>query len=189
LYSAHCHFAVEIDVMSMSLREQLLQAGLGTKKQAKQAEQQQRQQVKNNAAQEEQRRRQAEAQAAKAARDQELNRRRQEQAERKERWAQIKQLIEQHRLPKLETEEYFNFIDRQKVRRMLVDAERRARIISGELMIVRCEGRYDVVPADIAARIRERDERAVVSLAATGEEPAAANDPYKDYVVPDDLMW
>ncbi|AMN47908.1 nucleoprotein/polynucleotide-associated enzyme [Steroidobacter denitrificans] len=181
--------------MSMSLREQLLQAGLGSRKQAKQAEQQQYQrnkQDKNRAAaaerHKEQQRRAAQAQAAKAARDQELNRKRQEQAERKERWAQIKQLIEQHRVTRPQTDDYFNFIDRQKVRRMSVDAALREKLIAGSLVIVRCEGRYDVVPAEIAERIREREPRAVVAL--TDERPVAeADDPYKDFVVPDDLMW
>ena len=158
--------------MSMSLREQLLQAGLGSKKQARQADQEQRkeqreqQRSRNTATQSEQQKRAAQAQAAKAARDQELNRQRQEQAERKARWAQIKQIIEEHRLPKLETDDYFSFVDRQKVRRLSVDAERREKIIRGELVIVRCEGKYDVVIADVAARIKEREERAVVSLDA-----------------------
>ena len=181
--------------MSMSLREQLLQAGLGTKKQARQADHEQRkeqrdqQRSRNTAAQSEQQKRAAQAQAAKAARDQELNRQRQEQAERKARWAQIKQIIEEHRLPKLETDDYFNFVDRQKVRRLCVDAERREKIIRGELVIVRCEGKYDVVIAEVAARIKEREERAVVSLDAGKQQAASEDDQYKDYVVPDDLMW
>ena len=40
--------------------------------------------------------------------------------------AQIKQLIEQHKLPKPDSEEYFNFIDRGKVRRITADAALRA---------------------------------------------------------------
>ena len=182
--------------MSMSLREQLLAAGLGNKKQARQADQQQKQQqyqqAKNKVAREEQEKRAADARAqalaAKAAKDAELNRKRQENAERKERWAQIKQLIEQHRLPKPDSEEYFNFVDRQKVRRITADGALRERLMSGLVMIVRCEGRYDIVLADIAARIGERDERAVVKLNAA-EEKSGDDDPYKEYVVPDDLMW
>lgn len=181
-------------LMSMSLREQLLAAGLGTKKQAKEAERQKHQDRKNKAnkatRQAEHEKRMAEARAAKAARDQEINRKRQENLERKERWAQIKQLIEQHRIPKPESDEYFNFIDREKVRRFPVDAALRERIVSGQVVIVRCEGRYDVVLPEIAERIREREPRAVIPLQA--EEPATPvdeNDPYKNYVVPDDLMW
>ena len=182
--------------MSMSLREQLLAAGLGTKKQARQVDQQhkqqQHQQAKNRALREEQEKRAAEArakaQAEKAARDAELNRKRQENAERKEKWAQIKQLIEEHRLPKPDSDEYFNFIDRGKVRRITADSALRERLVSGAVLIVRCEGKYDIVPPEIADRIRERDERAVVKLNAEEAKPSD-DDPYKDYVVPDDLMW
>jgi uncharacterized protein len=184
--------------MSMTLREQLLAAGLGTKKQARQADQQhkqqQHQQAKNRALREEQEKRAAEqrakALADKAARDAEINRKRQENAERKEKWTQIKQLIEQHRLPKPDSDEYFNFIDRGKVRRITADGALRERLVSGAVMIVRCEGHYDLVMPEIAERIRERDERAVVKLnAAEASQPKSEDDPYKDFVVPDDLMW
>ena len=182
--------------MSMSLREQLLAAGLGSKKQARQADQQQKQQqhqqAKNRQLREEQEKRAAEArnkaQAEKAARDAELNRKRQENQERKERWAQIKQIIEQHRLPKPESDDYFNFIDRGKVRRITADNALREKLMAGTIAIARCEGRYDLVPAEIAERLRERDERSVVKLNAEEGKPAE-DDPYKDFVVPDDLMW
>lgn len=174
--------------MSMSLREQLLAAGLGTKKQAREAERGQHR--KDRAAkQAEQERRAAEARAAKIARDQELMRKRQENQERKERWMQIKALIEQHRIPKPDSYEYFNFIDREKVRRIPVDAALREKIIRGEAVIVRCEGHYDLVPREIAERIREREARAVIELKASESTPPDENDPYKDYVVPDDLIW
>ncbi len=181
--------------MSMSLREQLLAAGLVSKKQAEQAEKQQKQKhhhhAKGKPAQEEAAKRAAQqAQAAKAARDQELNRQRQEQADQKARAAQIGQLIEENRLPKLETDDYFNFVDRGKVRRMSVDTQRREQIVAGTLVIVRFEGRYDVVPPDVAEKIRERNARAVVALnQSASEAKPAEDDPYKDFVVPDDLRW
>ena len=174
--------------MSMSLREQLLAAGFGKKK-AEQDQRRAKEQAERKA-KEQQRVAQAQAaQAAKAARAQALQQRRQEEADRKERWTQIKQLIEQHRLPKLETDEYFNFVSRGKVRRLSVDAPLREKIISGELIIVRCEGKHDVVPRDIGERIRGYDARAVISLQDAPGEAAAEDDPYKDYVVPDDLKW
>jgi uncharacterized protein YaiL (DUF2058 family) len=174
--------------MSMSLREQLLAAGLGKKK-AEQDERKAKEQAERKA-KEQQRVAQAQAaQAAKAARAQALQQRRQEEADRKERWTQIKQLIEQHRLRKPETDEYFNFVARGKVRRLAVDAPLRDRIVSGELMIVRCEGKHDVVPRDIAERIRGYDARAVIVLQDSAAGPLPEDDPYKDYVVPDDLKW
>jgi uncharacterized protein YaiL (DUF2058 family) len=128
------------------------------------------------------------AQAAKVARDQELNRRREDKAQRRARLAQIEQIIEQNRVPRLETEDYYSFIDGKKIRRMSVDAQRREQLTRGELVIVRYRGHYAVVPAAIAERIRERDANMVVPLV----QPKASPEPdeaYKDFVVPDDLMW
>jgi uncharacterized protein len=186
----------------MSLREQLLAAGLGSKKQAKQAEQEQRQQEHRRHEQRHQApKRKVEpppaptaaqvAQAAKAARDKELNRKRQEQAELRAREAVIKQLIAQHRLPRIATEdcEYYNFVHGKKIRRVAVDAQRREQIIAGSLFVVRYHGDTAVVPAEAAEKIRERDPRAVVTHSHDAQSAVAEDDPYKDFVVPDDLTW
>jgi uncharacterized protein len=174
--------------MSMSLREQLLAAGFGKKKAAEQAERKAKEQKRIAHAQAAQAAQAAHAAKAKA-RAEELIQRRKEEADRKERWTQIKQLIEQHRLPKVESDDYFNFVSRGKVRRLAVDAPLRERIIGGDVVIVRCEGKHDVVPRAIGERIREYDARAVVSLQGPASEAPAEDDPYKDYVVPDDLKW
>jgi uncharacterized protein YaiL (DUF2058 family) len=182
----------------LSLREQLLQAGLVSEKQAKQAEQQkQRQQFNDRRQVSRKDRDQREAQrlaeqqrvaAAKAAKDAELNRKREEKAAAKARWAEIRQLVEQHRIAKPESDDYYNFVLNKKVGRVAVDAALRARIVSGEVGIVRCDGRYELVPGEIAARIKEREARAVVPPPA--EQPATpVDDAYKDFVVPDDLTW
>jgi hypothetical protein len=174
--------------MSMSLREQLLAAGFGKKHAAEQAERKAKEQ-KRIAQAEAAKAAQAAQKAKAAARAQELIQRRKEEADRKERWTQIKLLIEQHRLPKIESDEYFNFVSRGKVRRLAVDAPLRERIIGGELTIVRCEGKHDVVPREIGERIRAYDARAVISLQDSPSETPSEDDPYKDYVVPDDLKW
>jgi uncharacterized protein YaiL (DUF2058 family) len=128
------------------------------------------------------------AQVAKVARDQELNRRREDKAQRRARIAQIEQIIEQNRVPRLETEDYYSFIDGKKVRRMSVDVQRREQITRGELVIVRYRGHYAVVPVAVAERIRERDANMVVPLVQP-KPSAEPDDAYKDFVVPDDLMW
>ena len=182
--------------MSMSLRDQLLQAGLVNEKQAREAErQQQQQQQGRQKLPKQQRSRPSEqqlavqqAQQAKVARDQELNRNKQHKAERKARLAQIRQLIEQSRLPKGDTGEYYNFVDGNKIRRIAVDASLRERLHRGEIAIARYDAGYEWVPAATAARIRERDERAIVaqgSAADTGH----SDDAYQAFGVPDDLMW
>ncbi|MCG7754936.1 DUF2058 family protein, partial [Flavihumibacter cheonanensis] len=91
----------------------------------------------------------------------------------------------------VESDDYYNFVDEQRIRRIAVTPERRARILRGDLLIARCFDQYDLVTADVATRIRERDPAAVITLPpdSAKSEPATADDPYKDYVVPDDLTW
>ncbi len=171
--------------MSLSLREQLLQAGLVTEKQARQAERAPQPAPTPDAVKAAQ-----QAQSAKLLRDQELNRKQQEKAERKARAAQLRQLVEQLRVPRPESDDYFNFVDDGKVRRIAVTPDLRGRIVAGSLMIVRWEGHYDLVPLDAVERIRERDAAAIVAnptAAATAMQDA--DDPYRNYVVPDDLIW
>ena len=112
--------------MSMSLREQLLQVGLISQKQAKEAERQEQRQ-KRPAAKHQRaapppapRPPQPSTRAIqeKTARDQALNRRKQEKAQKKAIQAQVKQLIEQHRLQQAETDEPYNFVDGNKIRRI-----------------------------------------------------------------------
>jgi hypothetical protein len=179
--------------MSLSLRDQLLKAGLVSEKQAKQAgKQKQKQQRLEKKGQVEvddaQKRAAQEAMAEKAARDQELNRQQQEKAEQKARSAQIKQLIETTRLPKLNGEDYYNFVDDKKVKRISVNALMRNKLSSGGLAIVRHGGGYEVVARDVALKIQERDARRIVLLNTATEAPDA-DDPYAAYQVPDDLMW
>lgn len=182
--------------MSLSLRDQLLQAGLINEKQAKQGNKQPHHQRQDRiktpppvdpvklAAQK--------AAEAKAARDAELNRVQREKAEQKARRAQVKQLIDQNKLPKVESELLYNFVDGKdgkRIRRIPVTPATRDQLSSGLLAIVRCDGRYEVVPAAVAERIKERDPHAVIPRRVEEAAPVDENDPYKDFVVPDDLMW
>jgi uncharacterized protein YaiL (DUF2058 family) len=179
--------------MSLSLREQLLQAGLVTQKQVKKAEQQTRppQQSKKQREQPDPRVLAAQkAQAEKAARDQELNRKKQEKAERNARWAQIRQLVSEHRIVRSEEcEMVFNFVDNNAIKRIYVTPVLREQINRNVLAIVRCDGKYELVPTEIADRIRERETKAVVNMSTESQTAPAEDDPYADHKVPDDLMW
>jgi uncharacterized protein YaiL (DUF2058 family) len=180
-------------IMSTSLRDQLLQAGLVSQKQVKDAERQQQRHTQqlpkhkrgNAAAQ--QPAPVLPVQRAKSARDQELNRQQHDKAKKKALKAQIKQLIDQNRLPQIEGDDFYNFVDGSKIRHIAVDPAVRGGLSRGEIMIVRHEGRYYLVPAAPAARIRERDDSAVI--ARTPEESSAADDAYAGFPVPDDLTW
>jgi uncharacterized protein YaiL (DUF2058 family) len=176
--------------MTMSLRDQLLQAGLANERQSKEAERQLRQQQRERQRLPKDKRAKAssgqlaaqQAQAAKAARDQELSRQSAQQADEKARHAQIAQLIEQNRLPRAQTDERYNFVDGNKIRHLPADHSVRERLSRGEIAIVRRNDGYELVPAETAARIRERDEHAIIE--SGGAQDAATADG-----VPDDLIW
>lgn len=179
--------------MALSLRDQMLKAGLVNEKQAKQVgkEQQKKQRLEQKGhieKDESQKLAAQQAMAEKAARDQALNREQQEKIEQKARIAQVKQLIEVSRLPKLTTEDYYNFVDDKKVKRLPVNALVRNKLSSGSLAIVRHGGGYEVIPREAALKIQERDAQRVVLLNTPTEAPDA-DDPYAAYQVPDDLMW
>jgi uncharacterized protein YaiL (DUF2058 family) len=175
----------------MSLRDQLIAAGLASKQQVKQITKPVRPpQVSRNkpapvsaATLSAQR-----AQAEKFARDQALNRKQQEKAERQARRAQIRQLIEQSRLPPVGGDDYYNFVAAGRIRRIAVNGMLRDQILRGELLIASFGEQHDLVPASAAARIRERDPSVIIAIPST-DAAATANDAYKEFVVPDDLNW
>ncbi len=174
--------------MSSSLRDQLIKAGLVSQKEVRQAEKQLRKQRQQqpappqNAA--------AQAQAAKIARDRELNRRRAAKAEKKAREAQIRQLIEQHQLPRSVDGEPYHFRDGAQIKRVYVDGGQRAELIKGELAIARYGNGFALLPLAAAARVRERDPQAIVDFDAVGPtEQRDEDDAYKGFEVPDDLVW
>jgi uncharacterized protein YaiL (DUF2058 family) len=210
--------------MSMSLRDQLLKAGLVSKKQVAEVERQQQHQARQPAPKKppprDARRGAPAAHAAaaaksapqvtpaqpvrdgrpapvvppgsraaaeKAARDLALNRKQQEKARRKALHAEVKQLIGQNRLAPIEGADFYNFVDDGKIRKIPVDAAVRARLIAGQLVIVRHEGRYDLVAPAVAERIREREPGALVPPVVAETQPL--DDAYRDFPVPDDLTW
>lgn len=179
--------------MSLSLRDQLVKAGLASEKQAKQAVRQkkkQQRQVDRGQAEADTSQKDAALQAMqeKARRDQELNQQQQEKAEKKARAAQIKQLIEGTRLPKLDTDDYYNFVDQKKVKRIAVNDLVRDKLSRGNLAIVTHAGGYEIIPREAAVKIQERDPHRIVLLNVVSEQ-GDGEDPYAEYQIPDDLMW
>src|SRR6202008_167553 len=101
------------------------------------------------------------------------------------------QLVELHRIPRVEGDDLYNFVDGKRIRRLAMQRAMRDQLVTGALEIVKNDGRYEIVPAEVAEKIRQRDERSVIprNTAPPAAPAAAEDDPYKDYVVPDDLMW
>lgn len=150
--------------MGNPLQDQLLKAGLATKKQAKKAEHEKfinRKQnkgnipaVPGNKAREEQ--------AAQEMRNRELNLQRLEETRLREQQAQVKQLIGSNRLAKDDRGEPYHFAWQNKIKRIFVSDEMADQLSRGQLAIVKLGSSYEVVPAKVAHQIASRDPEAVV---------------------------
>ncbi len=131
------------------------------------------------------------ARQEKIERDRELNRQRQERQQRKAIAAQIKQLVDENRIKERDGEVAYNFTAGTKIKRLYLSETAHKNVSNGVWCVVNCHGRFELVPASIADKIAERDEKAVVvdNRGAADNKPSDEDDPYAGYEVPDDLMW
>jgi uncharacterized protein YaiL (DUF2058 family) len=182
--------------MAGSLQDQLLRAGLTDPKQAKKLAREQRKKANQarrsgDGGLDEAKQAATEARQAKLQRDRELNDALNSKAQRKAINAQIKQLIETSKLQKGKGEIAFSFPDGKKVKQLYVTALQQQQLAAGVLAIVKQGDQYEIVPGPVAAKIAERDETRIIqredneATSLTQEQ----QDWYKDYEIPDDLMW
>lgn len=179
--------------MGNSLSDQLLKAGLASKKQARKADQARKRKEKlqrhnKQATTDESTRLAQQAMEKQAHRDRELNRQKQRAAEQKAITAQIRQLIELNRLDRERADTSYQFTDGPTIRQILVTDKMRQQLLQGQLAIIRFDDGYEIIPATVADKIHQRDEQAVVQR-NTPQASSDPTDPYADYPVPDDLMW
>jgi uncharacterized protein YaiL (DUF2058 family) len=179
-----------------SLQDQLLKAGLIDAKKAKQANKEKRKEtnVARRSSEEvvdEIKQSAEQARLEKAERDRELNRQRDLELQQKAIAAQIKQLIENHRQSKGagNGDVEYNFTDGKLIKKMRVSPLVLEQIVRGVLAVVKLGDGYEVVPRIVADKIAQRDAKFVVVANTKTGNKIDEDDPYKDYVIPDDLMW
>ncbi len=181
--------------MGNSLQDQLLKAGVVDKKQAKKAKVAKHQAQSKKGKKGEQAPQVNEAALAaqkamqeKVERDRQLNQQRKAEAEQRALAAQVRQLIEQNRVDRNENGEPYHFQDGKTLRSLPVTAAQRDLLARGKLDIVREGETYELVPAKVGDKIRERIPERVMARPKVEEKPDE-DDPYAGYEVPDDLMW
>ena len=170
----------------LTLQEQMLKAGLVNEKKLKKAKKgskKSRVQAREvKAAVEENKRLQQQ-------RDKELSTQQKEQRLSKEVQAQIKQLIEMNKIDLADGDIKYNFTDGTLVKSLYTPALIRDQLVKGILAIVRYEESYVVIPSSVANKIAQRDEQVIIAQNETESDAVDEDDPYADFVVPDDLMW
>lgn len=177
----------------VSLREQLMKAGLADEKKARRVGQDKSKQKKIERrtgvqSVDESQLAAAEAQQKNRERARELNAKRDEEARKKAIFAQIVQMVRQSGQSKGKGDIAYNFTYGTKIERMYVSAAVRDQLAAGQLVIVRFDDTTELVPRVVADKIAERDPSLVIRVKQTTAQPAE-DDPYADYKVPDDLMW
>jgi uncharacterized protein YaiL (DUF2058 family) len=179
--------------MSRSLQEQLLKAGLvdtdRLKAEKKVRHKKRKTSAKSKPVQDESRALADEAQRRKAEGARQANLERKRQAELRAVRAQIKEIVDRHRLDRTGCEVPYQFADRGKIKKIYVADDMVSRLADGRLGVVRLEGKYDVVPAAIAEKVAARDPKSVVLLNNGESETSVEDDFYADFQVPDDLNW
>lgn len=181
--------------MAISLKDQLLKAGVANAKQARQADHARRLAAKGHVDGESASAAVQKARAEQAERDRAANLARQAEQAAKALGAQVRQLIEAHRIARGGGDVAWQYTDGRKIRKMLVSPAQQYQLTQGQVAIVRLEApgeepRHELVPAVVAERIRQRLPEAVVLLNTRQVVQATdEDDPYKDYPIPDDLMW
>lgn len=180
--------------MAGSLKDQLLKAGIANKQQAKKATIEKRKQKKQAPQQAEVERQQRLAaieiqRKEKAERDRQLNEARKAEQDKKAIDAQVKQLIEQYRVnPSPRAETRFQFVDGTTIKSLYVDEAMLPTLARAQLRVARFGGSYALIPAIVAEKIEARRPEVIIPL-SSDQKASDEDDPYAEYVIPDDLMW
>lgn len=179
--------------MRNPLQEQLLKAGLVKKNQVAKVVREQAAQRKGtkpaqpSAEQVDARKLQTE----RAERDRALAAERNAQARVNEVHAQIRQIVDVHKI-KREGELVYRFTDGERIKDLLVNESLRAQLASGALVIVRHDAGYELLPRIAADKVHDRDTSMIVldhGRATSGEPGSEDDEYYRQFQVPDDLTW
>lgn len=176
----------------LTLQEQMLKAGLvSSKKMAKV----QRTAKKSRVQAREAREAVEENKKAQIERDKQLSEQQKQATLSKEYKAQIKQLIEMNKITITRGDIGYNFTDNNLIKKVYVDKVTQSQLIKGRLAIARLtaesssESEYAIIPAVVADKIAQRDASYIVLNCELSQEAKDEDDPYADFVIPDDLMW
>lgn len=180
--------------MAISLQEQLLNSGLIKKDKANKVKKEKYKQSKQQRNSKTEKASEAtvlaqQKIAEKQAKDRALNQQQKCIADEKAIVAQIKELIKMNSQAQDSEGVAYHFSDNNAVKKLYVSDATLKNISQGKLAIVKEGMRYELVPAPVAEKIKQRDASFVLVLNDKVEVEAGEDDPYADFQVPDDLMW
>ena len=173
--------------MAISLQEQLLKAGLASKKQANKAKADKRKNKGNSKPAVDPQKIQQQ-QTDKREKDRQLNLQREQAKTLAANISQARQIIQSNRVSipnKADINHQFSHL--KFVKSLYVDKPIQQQLFRGQLTIIFMDEKYWLIPTDQAHRVFALQPEWVVELPK--QEKTDEDDPYADYEVPDDLMW
>ncbi len=163
--------------MGNSLKEQLLKAGLVSKKQVKKVKHEERvtkhkKKGKKPSPETKESSIAREERLAYEERNRELNRKRNEEKKRRENAAQVRQLILTNRLTleERDDDEPYNFVVGKRIKKLFLSEKIINQLTCGKLAIVKLEGKFEIVPANAAKQITERNPKSVLVFNEGGKD-------------------
>ncbi len=178
--------------MRNPLQEQLLKAGLAKKHKIAAAvrEQNQQRQGKAPVADDDERVSAKQLQADRAERDRALAAEQKAQARAHELRAQIRQIVETHKVAPA-GEIAYRFTHDGAIRNIWVNEALRKQLAKGTLVIVQHDQGYTLLPRAAAELVYERNGPVVLDhgRAPASTEQSVEDPYYQRFVVPDDLIW
>ena len=152
--------------MGNPFQDQLLKAGLVSKKQANKAKREKHQNRKQNKPQPQSSlsSKVKKEQQAKAEQNRQLNLKKSAEKKEQEKKAQIRQLIEQNQLELDGRGEAYHFVKDKKIQRIFISEEMTEQLSRGQLAVVAVKDSFAVVPAKTARQIRERCKETILAF-------------------------
>ena len=152
--------------MGLSLKDQLLKAGVVNKKQAKKAAHEKRSSKKKNKGKPTAPKvnKSLMEQQAREKRNHELNQKRNKEKLKHEHLAQVKQLIKTNRLKLEDGDDPYYFKVGKTIKKLYVNKEISSKLTSGLLAIVKNDDHFAIVPSKVAKQIADRDPDTFVVL-------------------------
>jgi len=108
----------------------------------------------------------------------------------KELKAQVRQIIETHKVH-VEGEVAYRFADNDKIKEILVDPKTRDHLANGMLVIAEYKDGYALLPRKAAEMIYQREGHIVSDHGKSSDGQSSSEDDeyYAKFEVPDDLIW
>lgn len=181
--------------MANSLQEQLLKAGLVSEAQLNRSKKQEHRSKKKRGGgrgQPSASSTQAQKDAQrKGEQDRALNAKKEAERKANELRLQIRELVLSNAQSREGADVPYHVVRKGRIRKIYVTAAQRDQLAAGTLAVTTARGRHHVIPLQTAQRVAELMPEYFVYIAASDEPSSqpAADDPYAEYTVPDDLMW